>query len=162
MLASGSSPPVRGTVTVDAYHVAVQRFIPARAGNSQPLPRKYQPKTVHPRPCGEQGGWWYSQPRTDGSSPPVRGTVNQIDPFATLHRFIPARAGNRRAAMQITCKAAVHPRPCGEQWCRAPIRSTGRGSSPPVRGTVCSERPSQSTLRFIPARAGNREPGATC
>ena len=73
-VAIGSSPPVRGTVRKEIDALAPGRFIPARAGNSRPGWYRPGGRTVHPRPCGEQG---FDTPAPEweaGSSPPVRGT----------------------------------------------------------------------------------------
>ena len=52
----GSSPHVRGTVSLILWRLTIDRFIPARAGNrlSAGWDVKYVP--VHPRTCGEQVG----------------------------------------------------------------------------------------------------------
>ncbi len=88
-----------------------------RAGSR--APRGARP--VHPRACGDRvvhGG---------------RGLG--------LHRFIPARAGNR---------LSIRPSP-----------STGNGSSPRVRGPPVKCHLCEFGRRFIPARAGTAVPRAT-
>ena len=125
------------------YFLNCNRFIPARAGNSQAAQ-----VTVHPRACGEQA-------RADGrdvSSIPARaGTVrspsghrvNTVHPRACgeqrvtasmlklrfiaagnrlklfivsrARRFIPARAGNSAMKLAVRSTESVHPRACGEQ-----------------------------------------------
>ena len=49
----------------------------------------------------------------------------------------------------------VHPRACGEQGGRDPLRHQCTGSSPRVRGTGRRGSQSPDGRRFIPARAGN-------
>ena len=71
------------------------------------------------------------------------------------HRFIPARAGNTRSSPRERPPTPVHPRPCGEHSIASCPRSTGSGSSPPVRGTRGERRERGQRRRFIPARAGN-------
>ena len=111
------------------------RFIPARAGNRKEKAEQTHKKTVHPRPCGEQGEVYGYPMKFDGSSPPVRGTGPA---FASISwtggssppvrgtgalyaqetgniRFIPARAGNRFPVVDRSDSEPVHPRPCGEQ-----------------------------------------------
>ena len=51
--------------------------------------------------------------------------------------------------------SAVHPRVCGELIYAALVRVDALGSSPRVRGTPQACSASLSTLRFIPACAGN-------
>ena len=93
----GSSPLVRGTVSLVPVMLAGERFIPARAGNRgvhlQPWPRS----AVHPRSCGEQGNVICPRAVRSGSSPLVRGTA-ALGRVSVQHvRFIPARAGNSLA-----------------------------------------------------------------
>ena len=73
----GSSPRVRGTVTL--WHVAKNRvrFIPACAGNSRLEPDRGVPGAVHPRVCGEQLGAIHGTSPAGGSSPRVRGNSIQ-------------------------------------------------------------------------------------
>ena len=49
----GSSPQVRGTPTFAIYENGGTRFIPAGAGNTQPLRCSIPVAPVHPRRCGE-------------------------------------------------------------------------------------------------------------
>ena len=155
----GSSPPVRGTLTVahveaagrprpvhprpcgehDNSHAGsrtVDRFIPARAGNTWRASRTATSLTVHPRPCGEHLRFRHLCTLCPGSSPPVRGTRCRRRRLHGDIRFIPARAGNTDGELHGYCSA------CG-------------GSSPPVRGTRPDRCYTGRLLRFIPARAGN-------
>ena len=114
--AFGSSPRVRGTGGEPGPLDRVERFIPARAGNSA-SPRPLRARTpVHPRACGEQAASRHSKEQYTGSSPRVRGTVERLFHDLSDHRFIPARAGNR--------------------WRAVNFNSNAIGSSPRVRGTV--------------------------
>ena len=76
----------------------------------------------------------------------------------SLCRFIPAGAGNTidiRGDWEIQ---AVHPRRCGEHTLvEFPIGVTG-GSSPQVRGTHEILTITTTSIRFIPAGAGNTTP----
>ena len=51
---------------------------------------------------------------------------------------------------------SVHPRACGEQFRFSPVRTSGTGSSPRLRGTDSLRKVNLFALRFIPAPAGNR------
>ena len=90
----GSSPQARGTRANPMRNAALQRFIPAGAGNtSNRIPVSRQ-AAVHPRRRGE-----HSKPcrigRIDpGSSPQARGTRFPLAGSKLLNRFIPAGAGN--------------------------------------------------------------------
>ena len=136
--AGGSSPRGRGTLKCSLRRVRVERFIPARAGNTKPLPFKTFAATVHPRAGGEH--LIASDPTSSqlGSSPRGRGTPYRSDWTATHDRFIPARAGNTHVWVNALRPLSVHPRAGGEHL-------SGR------RGPIPGSTPS----RFIPARAGN-------
>ena len=111
----GSSPLVRGTVTVFMISDSCERFIPARAGNRIIALLLLPTFSVHPRSCGEQfydGGM--VQPGV-GSSPLVRGTEIFGKEKIEKERFIPARAGNRNELSYRSNSRSVHPRSCGEQ-----------------------------------------------
>ena len=155
----GSSPLVRGTAEKITIRELVNRFIPARAGNRQSRPRQKRHTAVHPRSCGEQSVAGITSTGTFGSSPLVRGTVNQLHGHAAHVRFIPARAGNSPPCAFLQAAAAVHPRSCGEQHAPDGNSVFDAGSSPLVRGTAESSRIWSQDVRFIPARAGNRSGG---
>ena len=154
----GSSPRVRGTVSVEKSVSQPRRFIPARAGNGKWPRSTGDMSSVHPRACGERFGWTTGKKSPFGSSPRVRGTDGGACVPGLPVRFIPARAGNGRCWRGRRSGRSVHPRACGERKCRVMQQLSHGGSSPRVRGTV--DRSSSSLLdsRFIPARAGNGYP----
>ena len=135
-LASGSSPRVRGTVYEWRGHAARYRFIPACAGNSIWPVEPPRPRPVHPRVCGEQLSAPRWLPRSNGSSPRVRGTVSAKRTSLSPSRFIPACAGNRQGTEFERVRRSVHPRVCGEQPPKFQRRGRPSGSSPRVRGTA--------------------------
>ncbi|CAN0049791.1 unnamed protein product, partial [Ectocarpus sp. 12 AP-2014] len=153
---SGSSPPVRGSVTPMGYLRLRDRFIPARAGIGRPRSRPTRRAAVHPRPCGDRSVALIATTDLTGSSPPVRGSANLSHQLDDAGRFIPARAGiGSEAGESVTAKPlAVHPRPCGDRGSQPALRGPSVGSSPPVRGSAIWQSPTQPTRRFIPARAG--------
>ena len=152
----GSSPRVRGTVTIDCQCSRAMRFIPACAGNRRSFCGKWALVAVHPRVCGEQCSARRSSSLAAGSSPRVRGTVLILIQPVFYGRFIPACAGNRRQRQESPVPSPVHPRVCGEQEREPEPSFPATGSSPRVRGTV--ERGGLQLVhdRFIPACAGNR------
>ena len=85
----------------------------------------------------------------------MRGTALEDAPWEPLRRFIPAHAGNRQRYPPADHLYSVHPRACGEQTFAASHRSSGNGSSPRMRGTVCAVSSASGWHRFIPAHAGN-------
>ena len=132
------------------------RFIPACAGNSRIRINHNWGHAVHPRVCGEQSTTTEHSLHFRGSSPRVRGTVDDDRTLSPLPRFIPACAGNRRRSSARGICGAVHPRVCGEQTFYTAREVQSRGSSPRVRGTVLLLFRDAETRRFIPACAGNR------
>ncbi len=53
MVDHGSSPRVRGTPILPPRRRSLQRFIPARAGNTANYQTNHHRPAVHPRACGE-------------------------------------------------------------------------------------------------------------
>jgi len=152
----GSSPHVRGTAKSDERTADRLRFIPARAGNRLTMTTNSLTGAVHPRTCGEQvPGVTITQVET-GSSPHVRGTGVLSHHPSSVRRFIPARAGNRNTPRNTPATSSVHPRTCGEQDHHLESVRVASGSSPHVRGTDTLIHGITASLRFIPARAGNR------
>ena len=101
---TGSSPRLRGTQLRYQPGYAVDRFIPAFAGNAESPGCEQRPCPVHPRVCGERAfcpccGW-----EGYGSSPRLRGTPRAVRAVLARPRFIPAFAGN-------ACPPAIL-RPC--------------------------------------------------
>ncbi len=161
VVTGGSSPRVRGTGLAGAENAEFYRFIPACAGNRWNLRRITRDQTVHPRVCGEQASAPAQPSRTFGSSPRVRGTGRGGQTAVPRLRFIPACAGNRWRTTRTASRCTVHPRVCGEQKRTAAANWNKPGSSPRVRGTARSPRPSRPSGRFIPACAGNSPLKAT-
>ena len=151
----GSSPLARGTLPPSHCLRGFGRFIPARAGNTDPDPERGWGFPVHPRSRGE-----HRQPERlagapIGSSPLARGTLALAVVLSAGQRFIPARAGNTSRPLRTRADPPVHPRSRGEHSCSFGGRANSTGSSPLARGTPAAHRADRAYLRFIPARAGN-------
>ncbi len=146
---------MRGTRSIRPVPRAQRRFIPARAGNTIELHSATTTGPVHPRACGEHVLEDVLRPDVHGSSPRVRGTPGLSACTSPKGRFIPARAGNTTSLNKTIAVSAVHPRACGEHYCRRKSLLGKHGSSPRVRGTPSQPGPGVRELRFIPARAGN-------
>ena len=129
---------------------------PACAGNSPATDPGDRSRPVHPRVCGEQVPACAGSYNVSGSSPRVRGTVTATRRLLPEFRFIPACAGNSDNAVECGDGPAVHPRVCGEQVAIVFVVAGPSGSSPRVRGTGRWDGASRSSIRFIPACAGNR------
>ena len=132
----GSSPRTRGTGFSRMESLALDRFIPADAGNRRAISINAGKLAVHPRGRGEQRRLIASMSLASGSSPRTRGTVGTDKKRPVMGRFIPADAGNSRPRKGGLRIQPVHPRGRGEQASRA--------------ATIAR------TERFIPADAGNR------
>ena len=131
------------------------RFIPAPAGNARYLWRGLSGLAVHPRACGERGCSSRGSAWVFGSSPRLRGTLDQLLAEWFVERFIPAPAGNATRASRPCCRATVHPRACGERKNANGTPSVSAGSSPRLRGTLGRIADNAARYRFIPAPAGN-------
>ena len=153
--ADGSSPRGRGTRNAQLAAGVRHRFIPARAGNTNPSCPARPCRSVHPRAGGEHTGIVTRLTTGSGSSPRGRGTPGRHPRGAPGTRFIPARAGNTQDRPASPPLSPVHPRAGGEHPLdRTPVRSF-IGSSPRGRGTPGFLRGLGLGHRFIPARAGN-------
>ena len=154
-LVLGSSPRMRGTLTLPLGARDNPRIIPAHAGNSRPC-RSCHPHTAdHPRACGELFPALIAVSTSDGSSPRMRGTRSCYMARSGLWRIIPAHAGNSSPAAARSSRSADHPRACGELLSRLRMRPSSSGSSPRMRGTPVHGLPLARRDRIIPAHAGN-------
>ena len=153
--AVGSSPHARGTQRHRRLLGLWRRFIPACAGNAVWLNAAPTRPTVHPRMRGERRQSVGLRGADGGSSPHARGTPMRSMACAIYQRFIPACAGNAEERQSGRKGGPVHPRMRGER--RAERGRTGSlgGSSPHARGTLSLYALRHSSIRFIPACAGN-------
>ena len=156
----GSSPRTRGTAPGLDVGLALLRFIPAHAGNSQSRCAGVPGSSVHPRARGEQGRNPQVRCRARGSSPRTRGTGKSVTLGPPGRRFIPAHAGNSRTRRSRRPNRPVHPRARGEQRAALPQDPCHSGSSPRTRGTATWRCLTSGSRRFIPAHAGNSSGGA--
>ena len=111
------------------------RIIPACAGNSAAWRRHECGPADHPRVCGELLHAASNGTRSTGSSPRVRGTLDDLLVELGELRIIPACAGNSSRRSSESCST--------------------RGSSPRVRGTLPPAGGCNQGRRIIPACAGN-------
>ncbi len=146
---------MRGTQKYDDKISGETRFIPAHAGNTAPNSPPMPKRTVHPRACGEHLAMLYTVFLCTGSSPRMRGTLNDRVVLVDHERFIPAHAGNTHAKTIRRRLISVHPRACGEHTPPEHSKKPSFGSSPRMRGTLFGPVAIKSPPRFIPAHAGN-------
>ena len=151
----GSSPRGRGTLPVLNTLHETQRFIPARAGNTEATQAPHRDRTVHPRAGGEHILIRIEPVLQYGSSPRWRGTRVPWRHDRVPYRFIPARAGNTWPVHCIASDHPVHPRAGGEHGAKYATTPNIVGSSPRGRGTLPEGCAPAHRQRFIPALAGN-------
>ena len=130
------------------------RLIPARAGKTVDGWRPCQGGPAHPRACGENVVAGVIRMGRRGSSPRVRGKLDQQIWELKAPRLIPARAGKTPRSTTTSCPAAAHPRACGENRLRAGRILRQAGSSPRVRGKRRRRSRVPGGVGLIPARAG--------
>ena len=152
---NGLSPLARGTRICQRLCGAVNRFIPAGAGNTTPATCFASRSAVYPRWRGEHVIANRGEINRCGLSPLARGTPHWISLNAAAWRFIPAGAGNTSSRRASKSFNSVYPRWRGEHPPLFFHRPCSCGLSPLARGTHCIFRHLINSGRFIPAGAGN-------
>ena len=155
--ATGSSPRVRGKHSRGFSDPPGAGLIPARAGKTTIPLIATAPLWAHPRACGENGPEHRRMLTWLGSSPRVRGKLQQNMRTLALHRLIPARAGKTTPARPQPHHYQAHPRACGENHLPAGVRVPQLGSSPRVRGKLQGPVHGDVGRGLIPARAGKTQ-----
>ena len=90
-----------------------------------------------------------------GSSPRMRGTLDNHHVNVEHGGIIPAYAGNTVVCERLAAAAWDHPRVCGEHRTAVAERVENQGSSPRMRGTLVGDRLANVDPGIIPAYAGN-------
>ena len=151
----GSSPLARGTRSARWWTRSPTGLIPARAGNTVPVPSPHRRHGAHPRSRGEHSQSSSHLWHPWGSSPLARGTPADQILEQLPSGLIPARAGNTRTPRCRRRLSRAHPRSRGEHSLRLSACLPPLGSSPLARGTRLHRREHRCWLGLIPARAGN-------
>ena len=129
---------MRGARCNRAGQNARGRIIPACAGSTITCFRTILRPRDHPRACGEHVTWASSSQAMPGSSPRVRGAPNSVLVHYPDVGIIPACAGSTSRRNRRCRVRGDHPRVCGEHQ-KALMEYVRRsGSSPRVRGALCS------------------------
>ena len=150
----GSSPRVRGKQILGFKDSSQKGLIPACAGKTGPLRRKYRHSGAHPRVCGENKN---RSPNTSphmGSSPRVRGKQSAFRHGTRLTGLIPACAGKTVTRRRPAVCQRAHPRVCGENPLFSLPFLPVSGSSPRVRGKPGLGGHKDFMVGLIPACAG--------
>ncbi len=150
----GSSPRMRGKLTVLGDAIGQVRIIPAHAGQTPGARVCVALVADHPRACGANSSLPCSLLPAVGSSPRMRGKLDGFTAAAKPARIIPAHAGQTAFGSSRRRGEADHPRACGAN---ARIDSdcvVFNGSSPRMRGKPAQRHGGQALRRIIPAHAG--------
>ena len=150
----GSSPRVRGKLTIQKKPAYPRRIIPASAGQTEPPACRHRQRSDHPRECGANWETVWNAIVAFGSSPRVRGKRRcRWGPRARA-RIIPASAGQTSSSRPASCPATDHPRECGANGQESQTIQSRCGSSPRVRGKRQPDASRRRLSRIIPASAG--------
>ena len=154
---SGSSPRVRGKLTMTMIIGIAFRIIPACAGQTRTCSTLGCATADHPRVCGANLNMVSNSSQVRGSSPRVRGKPIPASHAHPRLRIIPACAGQTARRRPAPTKTSDHPRVCGAnsrsgRWGLAVI-----GSSPRVRGKLVHVGGGLVSERIIPACAGQTD-----
>ena len=106
-----SGSPLRGQGTLFDQQVAqgLQRFTPARAGNTTTRNYSHCRRTVHPCAGREHVTKVSDTSQQYGSPLRGQGTLSKRRPTFVRHRFTPARAGNTLTVSAAITAGTVHP-----------------------------------------------------
>ena len=150
----GSSPRVRGKLTLHSVKRRDDGLIPACAGKTVSNFDSACRVWAHPRVCGENELKTTRQRLSIGSSPRVRGKHLVPHPVDKPTGLIPACAGKTLIQAAVTFNRPAHPRVCGENEVERTSVTTALGSSPRVRGKPAACRGNPLHRGLIPACAG--------
>ena len=154
VLASGTSPCMRGKLFILVRCMTAPWNIPVYAGKTSPLPCAYLTSAEHPRVCGENSLILTSPVRLSGTSPRMRGKLR--DSFFSLsgRRNIPAYAGKTASSACSRAMISEHPRVRGENILIGYQSRAIFGTSPRARGKQRGKRFHNPKQGNIPACAG--------
>ena len=153
----GSSPRMRGALTILIIPQNPVGIIPADAGSTAIRLPVRQSEWDHPRGCGEHRARRIPLLQREGSSPRMRGALNgDLLPHVAV-RIIPADAGSTTCLSSLLRYRQDHPRGCGEHSARSKLGNPVNGSSPRMRGAPPVGLPGDGPPGIIPADAGSTD-----
>ncbi|KPI05047.1 hypothetical protein OK006_6806 [Actinobacteria bacterium OK006] len=156
-LCAGTSPRVRGAEEELRGVRPEAGNIPAGAGSRAAGRRLHGSGWEHPRGCGEQPAPQVGGGVSLGTSPRVRGAVEEQPSGVDHVGNIPTGAGSRAGTGRGRTQRREHPRGCGEQRTGPRLRRVPPGTSPRVRGAAQDRWPRERGAGNIPAGAGSRD-----
>ena len=152
--APGTSPRVRGKPSSTACKSRGNGYIPACAGEASVAAIQASAREVHPRVCGGSLERLHLGAERRGTSPRVRGKRPHVNAGRRTQRYIPACAGEAVQIRKEIFLVQVHPRVCGGSRLGGLVPRLFDGTSPRVRGKPGMKTRRATTLRYIPACAG--------
>ena len=153
-MANGSSPRVRGRPTLRNIVLHREGLIPAGAGQTRRRRRWRRGMWAHPRGCGADVWVPVNAEMKGGSSPRVRGRLQDHPVQWGAGGLIPAGAGQTDGKFFFSDNKGAHPRGCGADGMVSSSSHRPWGSSPRVRGRPLPLVGAYSCHRLIPAGAG--------
>ena len=150
----GSSPHVRGALSLEMAFIVSGGIIPACAGSTHRRGCLSRTSWDHPRMCGEHADKVDQQVVDTGSSPHVRGARNDPSRPRPERGIIPACAGSTEHGEPVWMHYGDHPRMCGEHFHGGVGQNAFMGSSPHVRGAQPGEVFGNADVRDHPRMCG--------
>mgnify|MGYP000897965664 CR=1 FL=1 len=150
----GTSPRMRGKPPTTLGPITHARNIPAYAGKTNRQPTDVRCFPEHPRVCGENSSYGIRSLCVSGTSPRMRGKLQDYLKVVNNRRNIPAYAGKTCMCVKGFQKCAEHPRVCGENISISRERESQNGTSPRMRGKLMAAKIDIFCKRNIPAYAG--------
>ena len=151
----GSSPRMRGTPPMSRPSSLPARLIPTYAGNTVSAGNAAAGCAAHPHVCGEHIRMPSANGPQIGSSPRMRGTLQQVKVGFLIVRLIPTYAGNTNRYRTGIASSSAHPHVCGEHPTTCVSTPPSSGSSPRMRGTPSADYGDVGGHGLIPTYAGN-------
>ncbi len=99
-LRTGLSPPMRGKRIYAADEGTITGSIPAYAGETEQIRKRYGVDGVYPRLCGGNTGCSSRDSISRGLSPPMRGKLGLLRVAKSAFRSIPAYAGETAPSLR--------------------------------------------------------------
>ena len=130
----GSSPRMRGKRCHILHGGWYMRIIPAHAGQTYAIKYACELSADHPRACGANAIMASSESSHVGSSPRMRGKLDDLRDMLSRVRIIPAHAGQTGEPYVMRTGMPDHPRACGANLRSFVLFAGDCGSSPRMRG----------------------------
>ena len=131
----GSSPRMRGSPSSWRNISPSPGIIPAHAGLTSSGCTAYRASRDHPRACGAHDTDTITNRPLQGSSPRMRGSLEEALRRVRKLGIIPAHAGLTLMRLRLYRSKRDHPRACGAHFCTVTRTLLFSGSSPRMRGS---------------------------